>query len=301
MVLSSPATPRRPRVEAPLPVVADTSPVVPSVVPVPARPRVRLRLIDGFELVRGDAVVDLPVPAQRVLAFLALTRRSLHREYVAGTLWGDRDQQRAAANLRSALWRLREVPEVVHATRTHLRLGSEVELDVGEVEALARRVLAAGTASAPCEEVDADPAGCAGALDRDLLPDWYDDWAQFERERLRQLRIGALEQLSVHWRHLGRFALAVDAALAAIRAEPMREGAHAALIEAHLAAGNRNEALRRYEHLRMLLQSELGLRPSTELQRRVAAVIGERRRVVSSSWGWNDAPDPPLAARRGRA
>ncbi|MGY1776782.1 BTAD domain-containing putative transcriptional regulator [Geodermatophilus sp. SYSU D00804] len=239
----------------------------------------RLRLLDGFELLRGDQAVGLALPPQRVLALLALSGRTLHREYVAETLWGDRDQQRSAASLRSALCRLRDIPGVVHVNRVHLRLDDLVRVDVRDQETLARRLLAADVPSGPPAEVRVDPAACARSLDRDLLPDWYDDWTIIERERLRQLRIGALEQLSHHWRHARRFGLAVDAALAAIRAEPMREAAHAALIEAHLDAGNRAEALRCYEFLTMMLDEELGLRPSPALQDRVAEVLMTDRQL----------------------
>ena len=56
--------------------------------------------------------------------------------------------------------------------------------------------------------------------------------------------------------------LAVEAGLAAVAAEPLRESAHRALIAAHLAEGNRSEAMRQFEFYRMLLGKELGLEPS---------------------------------------
>jgi DNA-binding SARP family transcriptional activator len=255
--------------------------------PVPGEP-VTLGLVGGLELTRAGTEVDLSLPTQRMLGLLALSRRPLHREHVAGALWGDREQHRAAANLRSALWRLRSVPDVIVATRTHLRLHPAVDVDVHRIESLARRVLAVEAVSAACPEVDVDPARCTALLEGDILPGWYDDWVEVERERLSVLRIGALEHLSAHWRHQGRWTLAIDAALSAIRAEPMREGAHAALIEAHLAAGNRGEALRRFEQLQFLLRSELGLSPSADLQHLMTAVVGDGHGVPSATSGWTE-------------
>jgi hypothetical protein len=52
------------------------------------------------------------------------------------------------------------------------------------------------------------------------------------------------------------------AAQAAIRAEPLRESAHAAPIRIHLAEGNQSEALREFDRYRRLLQAELGLQPT---------------------------------------
>jgi len=45
--------------------------------------------------------------SQRLLAFLALQERPVSRVHVAGVLWPELPDERAAANLRSALWRLR--------------------------------------------------------------------------------------------------------------------------------------------------------------------------------------------------
>jgi len=56
----------------------------------------------------------------------------------------------------------------------------------------------------------------------DLLPDWCDDWLVVERERLRELRIRVCEQLTA----IGSFGQAIEAGMAAVRAEPLRESAH---------------------------------------------------------------------------
>ncbi len=62
-----------------------------------------------------------------------------------------------------------------------------------------------------------------------------------------------------------RYGEAVEAGLAAVRAEPLRESAHQVLVKVHLAEGNRFEATRQYQNRRRLLQSELGLEPSPGL------------------------------------
>jgi DNA-binding SARP family transcriptional activator len=97
----------------------------------------------------------------------------------------------------------------------------------------------------------------------DLLLGWYEDWVLVERERLRQLRLHALEALSGLLLAVGDLPTAVEAALAAVAIEPLRESAHRAVIQAHLAEGNRVEALRQYASLRQLLRDEVGVEPST--------------------------------------
>src|SRR5205823_716087 len=99
-------------------------------------------------------------------------------------------------------------------------------------------------------------------LSVDLLPDWYDDWAVLEAEAWRQLRLHALEALTARLAGAERYGEALVAGLAAVRAEPLRETAHAAVVGVHVAEGNRGEALRQYEHYRRLLDAELGLEPT---------------------------------------
>jgi hypothetical protein len=61
------------------------------------------------------------------------------------------------------------------------------------------------------------------AIRGELLPGWYDDWVMFERERLRQLQLHALETMAHRLAKEHRYADAVDVALAAVRLEPLRE------------------------------------------------------------------------------
>ena len=78
----------------------------------------------------------------------------------------------------------------------------------------------------------------------DLLPGLYEDWAIMDRERIRQRMLHALEMLSRELSKAGRYADAIDAALTAISADPLRESAQRALIEAHAAEANWGEARR---------------------------------------------------------
>ncbi len=86
-----------------------------------------------------------------------------------------------------------------------------------------------------------------------------------ERERVRQVRLHALENLSARMSRQKRYVEAVDAALVAVLAEPLRESSHRAVIRAHLAEGNVAEAVRQYETCRVALREQLGVEPSAEL------------------------------------
>ena len=101
-------------------------------------------------------------------------------------------------------------------------------------------------------------------LSSDLLPGWYDDWVLIEAEDWRQIRLHALETLASRLTAAECWGQAADAARAAVRAEPLRESAHAALIQVHLAEGNQSEAMRQFTRYRTLLHAELGLEPTLD-------------------------------------
>ena len=224
-----------------------------------ARGDVRLSLLDGFELRHDGKEVELPPAAQRLLAFLALHDRPLTRVYVAAALWLDATEERSRANLRATLWRLRRPgAPLVEASSTHVRLGREVVVDVTTLVANAQRMLRPPARDRDTGLDDSD-------LNGDLLPDWYDDWVLDERERLRQLRLHALETRAEQLAAAGRYGEAVDTALAAVRAEPLRESGVRALIKVHIAEGNHGEAIRRYVAYRDRLRNELGIEPSPHM------------------------------------
>jgi DNA-binding SARP family transcriptional activator len=225
-----------------------------------------LDLLGGFRLRCADGAASIPLSAQRVLAFVALHDRPLRRSYVAGVLWPNSSEKKSRASLRSSLWRLGRVKcALIVARSRHLELSPRVTLDVHDMESRARRLQ---DDSDGCEEQDVDTIMRSG----DLLPGWYEDWVVTERERLRQLRLHALESSCARLTLAGRFANAVQVALVAIHEEPLRETAHRALIKAHLAEGNAVEAVRDYRRYTRILWDELRLEPSPQTKALVRGV-----------------------------
>jgi DNA-binding SARP family transcriptional activator len=221
-------------------------------------PPVRLELLSGFSLELDGRDVPLAPGPQRLIALLALQRRPMLREHVAGVLWPDTSTGHAAGSLRSALWRVQQLGEgrVMWTTRSHVGLAQWISVDVTDMVDQAQRLLHASGAVVEPEDLDYRP------LTRDLLPDWYEDWVVMERERLRQLRLHALEAVCQRLISLGMFGGAVQAGLAAVAGEPLRESAHRILIEAYLAEGNVAEAIRQFASYRHTLYHELGVDPS---------------------------------------
>lgn len=220
---------------------------------------------------RGSALPAVRGGSQRLLALLGLRDRALTRASVAGTLWPEASEDHAYSSLRSALGRLsRMTRDAVVVTPIDLCLADSVVVDIRECRALAHRALDPGTT---LSEEDLSAAAVT-ALSIDVLPDWYDDWVLAEAEEWRQLRLHALEALAQRLLADGRFGEATGAALAAVRAEPLRESARAVVIRVHLAEGNQSEALKEFASYRTMLRDELGLEPTANLQGLIADLQG---------------------------
>ena len=227
---------------------------------------VAIALTRGFELTRNGQQIDLPHSAQRLVALVALIGRPVLRAYVAGTLWLDVAEERALANLRSALWRLRQPGcAVIEAAGDRLALDPAVRVDVRELTDWVRGL--------ERPDVELDDAHIDQLIRaNELLPDWYEDWILLERERFQQLRLHALEACCDRLVGVERFGRAVEVGLAAVATESLRESAHRALIRVYLAEGNVGAAIGQYQTYRTILAAELGLEPSPLMDELIARV-----------------------------
>lgn len=232
------------------------------------RGQLRLQLLGEFALARDNQRVTLPLGAQRLLAFLAL-HGPTSRLVIMGTLWPNVGERHARGSLRTTIWRLNhDGPRLVGPPGDALALGPEIAVDTRAFADSAQRIMQGSLPPA----TECAPFRRGG----ELLPSWYDDWVIFERERLRQLRLHALDAMASRLAADGRYADALQAAIASVRLEPLRESAHRAIIAIHLAEGNVAEALRHYGLFRRFLAAELGIEPSS----RLAGMLPRQRGVA---------------------
>lgn len=230
-----------------------------------------LRLLDHFSLEHGVESIPLTKSAQRLLAYLGLQRRAT-RERLCGSLWPDSAEVRARASLRTILWSLnRSAPGAVTARGDEICLGESVELDLEVACIRARTILDESLDSDFLRECSDPLTFLPGA---ELLPGWTDEWVEVERERLRQLRMHALEALSSGFLHVGRYAAALECALEVTRMEPLRESGVSAVVAVHLAENNVVEANRHMRSYRQRLKDELGIRPSVDFENGAASGFG---------------------------
>lgn len=223
----------------------------------------------------GGMGVDPPTrlsgASRRVLAYLAVKGPRATRALVCGHLWPNTPEDQARANLRRGLWRA--PPGWVQSVGPDLVLVADTDLDDA--------MLAAGAAL----EGEVLAAKQLALLTNDLLPGWYEDWLLADQDRFHLHRVQALEQACRSATAAGAHWVATSAGLAAVWAEPLRESAVAALIEAHLAEGNRFEAVRRFRTYQTMLWRELDTEPGAGVTSLVASLLKVR--------GASDRPKGP--------
>jgi DNA-binding SARP family transcriptional activator len=214
-------------------------------------------LLGTLAVQQDGQIRAVPEGCKKLLAFVALQHGRVDRRFAAGSLWPEGSDDRAAGNLRSALWRLRGAGiSVLESDKATVFLRDRTNTDLGALSAWADRLIAGEATEADMTPPDWTPTVV------ELLPGWYDEWVVFERERIRQRMLHALEALSRLQRKAGRYGEAIDVAMAAVAVEPLRESAHRVLAEAHLAEGNHIEAQRTYFRYRDLIRDELGVEPT---------------------------------------
>jgi DNA-binding SARP family transcriptional activator len=213
---------------------------------------VEIQLLGRFTVVVDGAPVSGDAWRSRraadVVKLLALApAHRLHRMEVMEALWPESDPEASGTNLRKALHfaRLAAGDErSVANERGVLELWPDwrVDTDVERFEVAARRALDDGE-EASCREA-------ARLYGGDLLPDdRYESWSFEPRGRVRRrylevLRAGAL------WDRLAE-------------EDPTDEQAARELMRSHLDAGERREAIRRFERLREALRDDLGVGPDS--------------------------------------
>ena len=261
-------------------------------------PQWNLELFGAWRLWRNGAAYEMRSREQRLVAVLALQGRR-RRSYLAGILWPDSTEARASASLRAAICRTDQTaPGLLLHDHHEVALDPTLCVDVRDFSEYVWRLCTARKSSPAPDE---DPRDFLRLLRHgDLLPGWYDDWVIYERARLQQLQVQALEVAAERMLARGQLTAAYIAASAAVTIEPLRESAQRTLIRIHLNNGNYHAALRDYREFRQRLRRELGIAPSAQM---LALVRTLRRDAAPAATGiptkHRIVPKPPAARATG--
>ncbi len=210
--------------------------------------------------------------ARQLLKILITERpRPVSTDRLIDLLWPNSTPHAAATTLRSAINALRNVLEPDRRSRAPSKYivteapgyafygHTDIWLDVDHFVALLNRA-----------EAETDPAQRQALLDAAvdlyqddyLTSDPYADWAQSEREQLRERYFTALLHLAALRAGQGNYTAAIAACRRIITRDAVRENAFQALMRYQAESGDSASALLTYERCRTLLAEELGADPS---------------------------------------
>lgn len=258
-----------------------------------------MRLL-GELSVEGHGETIRRFPTQQtaaLLAFLAYHRRHPQpREVLLEVLWPEVEPQAGRNRLNVALTALRkrlEPPEVQRGSiliteRSQVSLSDAVATDVEAFEAAADQATARPTD--PVAALQTAIAKYTGPL----LPGFYQPWILPEAARLSDRYHDLLRRLVDHLLAADQGAEALATARLAVAAEPLREAAHAMVIQVAVASGDLDLARQQYAVLEETLRHESGTAPSAAvralLDRPVTAAVVAPAPVTSR----DDAPRPAV-------
>ncbi|MBK8989205.1 MAG: tetratricopeptide repeat protein [Chloroflexi bacterium] len=210
-----------------------------------------------------------------LLCYLLLNPGEHSRPQLAGLLWGEMSEERARANLSTAVYNLRQLlPNAIEATRKTAVLNPDqpVWLDT----AVLQQALDKNDAT-----LDAAVAHYRGPFLDGLYPQdapELESWLQQERERWRLLALTALDHLAQQHSQTGEWDKAIASLRRLLAIEPWREQSHRALMRLLARTDQFNAALRQYETCRTLLQEELGVEPMAETTAVYQSIQAARQR-----------------------
>ena len=220
-------------------------------------------LLGGIEVRLDEEPVEIPSqPVQELLAYLLLNAgKSQHREMLAGVLWPESTQKNARNNLRHALWQLRKALRQTgqaYIQADDITIAFDVESDYWLDTAILEEERERWTADDLLQNL--------AVYRGELLPGFYDEWIELERERLQAIFERKMGLLLEHLVEEKRWPEVLAWGEKWIGMGHTPEPAYRVLMEAHAALGDHSSAAAVYQRCIKDLQDELGVMPSKQTQ-----------------------------------
>ncbi|MBO3750212.1 tetratricopeptide repeat protein [Streptosporangiaceae bacterium NEAU-GS5] len=257
----------------------------------------RFAVLGPVQAWAGGAELDLGTPLQRsILAMLLLREgRAVTPTEVIDAVWGEEAPPRALGALRTYVSRLRTVLEPDRSPRTPPQLltsvgrGYALRIPPGAFDlAVFERACADAETARRGGRLRAAADGLRGALALwrgEPLAGAVGPYADHQRDRLAERRMGVVETLMDLDLELGRHGEIVAELRALAADHPLREKLRAQLMLALYRCGRQADALAVFSETRNALIEELGIDPGPEL-------TALHQRILAADPGLA-APEPP--------
>lgn len=205
-----------------------------------------------------------------LLIYLAHTRHTQSRDFLADLLWDSRSTKQSLSNLRTILTRLRkQVGDALLITQKSVALTVENQQIVDSlllVQTLAKfGQVGSDAAAAALQTTLATYQG--EFLANFYLPDapQFNEWAMLTREQIRHQVIAAYDRLGQYTLSTGQVNDGIQITRRWLQIDTLNEKAHILLLQMLFKAGNIREAVAHYHYCVDLLHTELGIEPPAQM------------------------------------
>jgi DNA-binding SARP family transcriptional activator len=236
-----------------------------------------IHLFGAPRITRDDQPLTVARRKSRALIYYLAGRSGpVTRDHLLAFFWPDLDRAAAQQTLRTTLHGLRKaLGDALQIEDGTLALALDVAVDTRQFEAGLERA----RRPAPTPDTAALSAALelyqGDFLDGFSLPDSaaFEDWTAAERERLRRLAVDGLATLAGLQAADGQYQTALATLERALAFDPLQEDLQREALRLHYLAGDRAGAIRRYTHLRHLLDEEMGVLPMAETRALYDAIL----------------------------
>jgi len=211
--------------------------------------------------------------SRALVYYLAAHAGPLTRDHLLAFFWPDHERPAAQQILRTTLHGLRQAlgPALV-VEEDSLTLAPDTHIDTRLFES------SLGQVTTDLQHLTSTLALYRGDfLEGFTLQDApaFDDWVAAEQERYRRLVMRGLAVLSQLHQVNHDLQAALDALNRALAFDPLQEDLQRAALRLQYLSGDRAGAIRRYDHLRKLLDEEMGVPPMAETRVLYDAILGD--------------------------
>jgi predicted ATPase/two-component SAPR family response regulator len=276
----------------------------------------RIRLLGAPTLrLNDERVHPETTKTLALLAYLAVEPGSQRRDKLATLFWGDKDERRAAANLRRAFWNLRRVLNpggegdcpylIVNRREAAFNRESSYWLDVEQFEKLASQEageLTGRSRERPTnlptlrEAVQLYRGDFLAGLQVDGAPA-FERWVLGQRAYLKDQALRAFHQLSDLHAARGEHDQATEVLRQFLTLAPWREETHRQVMLMLALQGEKEQALHQYESCVQTLDREMDAAPSQETQRLYRRIRDGEIEATPASPSPDQAPRLPFVGR----
>ncbi len=225
-----------------------------------------IHLLGSFKVQFGDKVPTLRRKTRATLGYLAATNQVHHRQALADMFC--QETKNPARSLRSLLSRIRRnlSAEALLTEGETVRFNRDVGwVDCVQFEQVLSADLTEQALDRLAEAVDLYRGEFLEGLHLANAPE-FELWLLGERTRMRQLYERGLAGLMTGLIAQGQYEPATLRAQQLVQSNALLEEAHARLILLYAQSGQREAALEQFEQCRELLERELAVEPTPELQ-----------------------------------